>query len=120
MLPTYRTTLPGQRATASLLDTRAPEPSWRSDARCANTDPRLFDPLESHEPVDHRNQRLHRAREVCARCPVATRCLIEALKHRDVGVRGGLLLSRPGGTTARITARRIADPAPETPPRVAA
>lgn len=118
MLPADRTTLPNQPATGSPNDTRASVLNWRSTARCSQTYPRLFDPFEANESPRHRAQRLQRARQVCEQCPVATRCLIEALKHRDVGVRGGLLLTRRSDTTARVTAYQISDT--KTDPQVAA
>ena len=120
MLPAHRTTLPGQPATASQYDTRTPIQNWRTAARCVGIDPRLFDPLDADDPARQHGDRLRRARGVCDQCPVATRCLVDALKHRDVGVRGGLLLSRPGDTTARIIAHRIADTNSQTQPEAAA
>lgn len=39
-------------------------------------------------------RRVEGALQVCAACPVASRCLFEAIGSRDSGVRGGQLLRR--------------------------
>lgn len=79
--------------------------TWQNEAACAAENPRLFDlpgPRTSHVT------RLHRAAAICGTCPVATRCLVEAIKAGDVGLRGGVLLVRPNQSSARLSHRRIA------------
>jgi WhiB family transcriptional regulator, redox-sensing transcriptional regulator len=58
---------------------------WRDRAACAaaGVDPEWFFP----EP----GQRATRARRICARCPVASACLADALATREEhGIRAGL------------------------------
>jgi WhiB family redox-sensing transcriptional regulator len=60
---------------------------WRRRAACAapGVDPELFFPA----PGQH--GKAARATRVCARCPVRTACLADALATRDeYGIRGGL------------------------------
>lgn len=55
---------------------------WVELAVCAQTDPELFFPEKGGSPRD--------AQRVCASCPVAAECLLEALAHVDTsGVWGG-------------------------------
>jgi len=55
---------------------------WRASAVCAQTDPELFFPEKATQSRD--------ARAVCARCPVCSKCLEDALTHnREYGVWGG-------------------------------
>ena len=64
------------------------EPSrWMKRAACApaHVDPEIF------HPMDHDGETRMRARKVCARCPVKSDCLEDALDTKDAfGIRGGL------------------------------
>ncbi|MDT7566307.1 MAG: WhiB family transcriptional regulator, redox-sensing transcriptional regulator [Pseudonocardiales bacterium] len=85
---------------------RHPQPAWRDEALCRQTDPELFFPEKGQTP--------HAARRVCAGCLVRTECLTDALVRRDVayGVLGGmtpnerrkLLHKDAGAAAARIAA----------------
>jgi hypothetical protein len=81
--------------------------SWRALAACQGSDPGLFDPPDASLRSNHARGRLGRAAAVCASCPVATRCLVEALKDHDVGVRGGVLLVRRNPSSVQLTCRTI-------------
>lgn len=65
-------------------------------AACAGTDLVLwFGPNEDEyaEPVDQRQWRERRAKQVCAECPVRTECLTDELTRPvadQYGVRGGM------------------------------
>lgn len=61
---------------------------WRDAAACKDHDPDAMFP-DSHEPD------IRYARSICATCPVAMPCLIDALdvNDNDHGIRGGL---KPG------------------------
>jgi WhiB family redox-sensing transcriptional regulator len=63
--------------------TKPSDPRWRDQALCAETDPEAFYPDPGTIP--------HAALQVCARCPVQTDCLTDALHRRDIafGVLGG-------------------------------
>lgn len=80
--------------------------TWQNEAACTVEDPALFD---LPKPGTSNVTRLHRAAAICGTCPVATRCLVEAIKAGDVGLRGGVLLMHPNQSSARLTHRRIAD-----------
>lgn len=57
--------------------------SWRERGACAGVNPALFFPDVG--------EAAHRAKAVCAGCPVREECLQYALEHReDEGVWGGL------------------------------
>lgn len=58
------------------------QPSWHESAVCADEyiDPELFFIAALEEE----------AKEICAECPVAMNCLLEALRTEAVGVWGGL------------------------------
>lgn len=69
-----------------------PFANWKVRARCRGMDTdTLFFPVS--EKPDHRGgdrPAVAKAKAVCAACPVAAWCLLEALNNRDVyGVRGG-------------------------------
>jgi WhiB family redox-sensing transcriptional regulator len=72
-------------------------PWWR-DAACRHTDSEMF------FPSDGDNEGVGDARRVCARCPVVTQCLQDALIYDNrYGVRGGTTpsqRSRMGGRSA--------------------
>lgn len=80
--------------------------TWRSAASCSTADPRLFDIPAS---AGTSSIRLRRAVALCSTCPVATRCLVEAIKAGDVGLRGGVLLVRPNESSARLAHRRLTE-----------
>jgi len=63
---------------------------WQEQAACVGVDPRMFDPPAGHEDA---TERIDRAINICASCPVRSECLIDARTQRDDGVRGGLLLA---------------------------
>ncbi len=70
--------------TASLKD----RPNWRHRAACLEENPELFFPIGDTEPA---LRQLHRAKQVCAGCPVREACLQWAVDIRqDHGVWGGL------------------------------
>lgn len=55
---------------------------WRDEAACAGMDVELFFP--------HHNDLTVEAARTCARCPVRTACLLDALETRErYGIRGG-------------------------------
>jgi hypothetical protein len=59
---------------------------WRSQAACAGTSSRYYDPWDVPErswdvPED--------AQQMCERCPVRVECLVDAMQHNDHCVRGG-------------------------------
>jgi len=64
------------------------EPSnWMKRAACA---PAYVDP-EIFHPMDHDQETRQRARRVCARCPVKSECLEDAIATKDAfGIRGGM------------------------------
>jgi len=62
---------------------------WRHDAACRDTDPELFFPVTERGPGARQTAE---AKAVCARCPVADRCLRYAV---DSGLDHGIF----GGTT---------------------
>ena len=63
---------------------------------CSETDPDLFFPMDSGDPLYARNTKanyvnLAGAKSICKGCPVATKCLIYALEEGiEHGVWGGL------------------------------
>lgn len=60
-----------------------PDPHWRDDALCRETDATLFFPTKGDPLVE--------ARRLCGMCPVRDDCLEDALRQRDYfGFRGGL------------------------------
>lgn len=63
-----------------------PQMEWRTAAACRDSDPELFFPIGDAGPA--RTQE-HRARGVCAGCPVREACLLWALDHGPEGVWGG-------------------------------
>ncbi|GAA2929370.1 hypothetical protein GCM10010524_66460 [Streptomyces mexicanus] len=79
-----------------------PGKHWADNARCTGRDADLFfpgsdDPWISPEKVRRRQgSSLNRPLNLCAACPlpVASRCLVEALRQDDeYGIRAGLLAS---------------------------
>jgi WhiB family redox-sensing transcriptional regulator len=61
---------------------------WRHRAACRKEDPEMFFPVGQSGPA---LVQVNKAKAVCRRCPVATECLIWALKSgQDAGVWGGL------------------------------
>jgi hypothetical protein len=107
MLPAHSTTLPRQRSARPATDT-PPSASldlsregtalrWRARATCVGHDPRLFDPPAALEGAGAARRRLRAGAEVCRGCPVADACLVDAIEHGDIGLRGGLLLTRDAG-----------------------
>ena len=78
----------GQFPMPVLPDTSLPyatflPPSWTADARCAETDPKIFYPENGHNAPA--------AKAICAGCPVRDACLTWALERREgFGVWGGL------------------------------
>lgn len=96
-----------------------PTPSDEDEsAACAEMDQVLFfgpDEDEYVEPVDQRQWRERRAKEVCAQCPIRTQCLAEELALPAIdqhGLRGGKTagqrrrLLRKWRKEGRIAARR--------------
>ena len=61
---------------------------WRSRAACLGTDPELFFPVAETGPLY--DAQVAAAKHVCARCPVATECLAEAMARIPYGIAGGL------------------------------
>lgn len=61
---------------------------WRSRAACRDTDPETFFPAAESGPAYERQ--VSEAKAVCARCPVRTECLDEALARIPDGIAGGL------------------------------
>lgn len=61
---------------------------WWGAAACRNADPELFFPISATAAS---GSDIRRAKEVCASCPVTSRCLSYALAHRqEQGIWGGL------------------------------
>ena len=96
---------PGQlrHAPGTQVEHRA---TWRGAASCSTADPGLFDVPAT---ANSSSTRLRRAVALCGACPVATRCLVEAIKAGDVGLRGGVLLLRPNESSARLGHRRVTE-----------
>jgi WhiB family redox-sensing transcriptional regulator len=61
---------------------------WMDDATCRTTDPDIFFPPEETKYA----RSVHRAKKVCAGCPVVAECAEYALNHPDhmLGVWGGM------------------------------
>lgn len=59
-----------------------------TDAACAGHAP-LFDAHIDDETDAEREYRHHRARAICARCPVATTCATVATEHQAPGIWAG-------------------------------
>ncbi|WP_277675388.1 WhiB family transcriptional regulator [Saccharopolyspora rectivirgula] len=60
---------------------------WRERAACRDEDPELFFPVSE---VGLGAEQAKRAKAVCARCPVASQCLADALENGlDFGIFGG-------------------------------
>jgi WhiB family transcriptional regulator, redox-sensing transcriptional regulator len=69
------------QATSSQAVLRLPG-AWVEQALCTRVDPEWFFPKAGSSP--------HRAKKVCARCPVRLECLAWALTHNEeFGVWGG-------------------------------
>lgn len=83
--------------------------TWRDAASCRTADPRLFDIVPATASIT----RVRRAAALCGACPVATRCLVEAIKAGDVGLRGGVLLLRPNESSAKLAHRRLTETGPQ-------
>jgi WhiB family transcriptional regulator, redox-sensing transcriptional regulator len=67
----------------------AESPDWRQRAACLGEDPELFFPAAT-AGLAVQFQAVQ-AKAVCARCPVADRCLAQALAFGDeAGIWGGL------------------------------
>lgn len=61
---------------------------WRHRAACRDEDPELFFPIGESGPA---LRQAGAALAVCARCPVRSECLTDAIEKGDLyGVRGGL------------------------------
>lgn len=76
---------------------------WRWLAACRETDPELFFPESSDEPLVQKQ--VAAAKAVCRPCPVRERCLSDALERLPYGIAGGLTeherrLVRSGGGLA--------------------
>jgi hypothetical protein len=69
-------------------DQRPAGRGWRDRAACRDTDPELFYPAAESGPTRH--AQVAAAKAVCARCPVRTECLTEALARIPYGIAGGL------------------------------
>lgn len=60
---------------------------WRSQSACLRADPELFFPVSATAAAE---PQVGKAKSVCARCIVSSRCLDFALTHRDIdGIWGG-------------------------------
>ena len=61
---------------------------WRTRAACLSVDPELFFPTadKGHAYLEQ----VAAAKAVCARCPVRSECLDEAVKRIPYGIAGGL------------------------------
>jgi WhiB family redox-sensing transcriptional regulator len=67
------------------------EYGWQWRAACRGEDARLFFPPNHSEPKEERLHREHRAKAICAICPVRVECLEYAVRTREPhGVWGGL------------------------------
>jgi len=82
---------------------------WRDQAACRAADPHLFD----YDPETDPETAAEPARRICARCPVRTACLNDALAQPEggdlVGIFGGL-------TPAERAARRGQEGTQPSPP----
>ena len=63
---------------------------WRDQAACSLANAHLFDAVDAERY--HVRERIADAVAICGGCPVAQRCLLDAIANRDSGVRGGKLL----------------------------
>ena len=68
--------------------TASRDQTWRGQAACRDEDPELFFPVHGGGPL--RDAQVAEAKRVCARCPVRSACLAEALQRIPYGVVGGL------------------------------
>ncbi len=67
------------------------EYGWQWRAACRGEDTKLFFPPNRFEPKEERLHREHRAKAICAICPVRVECLEYAVRTREPhGVWGGL------------------------------
>ena len=63
---------------------------WQLDAACAGLDTALFYQADNERGSSVRNREM-RAKAICARCPVISSCLKDAMVNREpYGVWGGL------------------------------
>jgi WhiB family redox-sensing transcriptional regulator len=75
---------------------------WRRQAVCAEVDPELFFPEKNDT-----HGRASAAKKVCARCPVAIECALDAMaRDEKYGTWGGM--SERQRRTARRDARKAA------------
>lgn len=65
---------------------------WRTYAACATKRAGSHDERSERETMVEFRSRIERAKSVCARCPVAPDCLLNAALSRDSGIRAGFLL----------------------------
>jgi WhiB family redox-sensing transcriptional regulator len=85
---------------ATLLAVGWQDRDWTASALCAQTDPEIFFPNQGESPSA--------AKAVCARCPVRSPCLEEALATaRAWGVWGGMTPSERRAEAARRKAERL-------------
>lgn len=67
---------------------------WRDDAACFGDNPDLFFPDLPTGCFSPETEA--RARQVCAKCPVQTKCLSEAIAtEEEYGIRGGVNFGSP-------------------------
>jgi hypothetical protein len=93
-------------------DTARAGRDWRAQAVCVGTNPELFFPVAEAGPVlDAQNAA---AKAVCARCPVRTECLTEALARIPYGIAGGM--TEDERRTLRHHGRQDRTPATVTAP----
>lgn len=83
--------------------TRGDVEYWREDAACRHADPETFFPDGTAGPA---LAEIERAREICAGCPVRTRCLDWALQNGAAfGIWGGLTEDERRAVAARSSHR---------------
>ncbi len=74
--------IPGTAVTWEVKDPMIGDTDWTKSARCADARP---------DELFVRGAAQHRAKRLCASCPVRTECLIEALDQRiEWGIWGGM------------------------------
>jgi transcription factor WhiB len=74
--------------TDSRPDSSADRLSWQAFAECRDHDPEIWFPVAQSGAVYE--DQVAEAKRICARCPVVTECLLEAMNRIPHGIVGGL------------------------------
>ena len=89
--PPWRTVLSFRRERGSRCHQYDSEEAWQVRAACRGPQSSVFFPPAQFERKEEKLAREHRAKAICAQCPVRQPCLQYALKIREPhGIWGGL------------------------------